>query len=53
MAAAYNMRALRSGRIEDPQLYGDDIIVVEQSGSKSAVRQFLQAIPAFGLFMAL
>ena len=53
MAAAYNMRELRSGRIEDPQLYGDDIVVVEQSGSKSAVRQFLQAIPAFGLFMAL
>lgn len=53
MAAAYNMRELRSGRIEDPQLYGDDIVVIEQSGSKSAVRQFLQAIPAFGLFMAL
>lgn len=53
MAAGYNMRDLRSGRTEDPQLYGDDIIVVEQSGSKSALRQFLQAIPAFGIFMAL
>lgn len=53
MAAAYNMRELRAGRIEDPQLYGDDIIVVEQSGSKSALRQFLQSVPAFGLFMAL
>lgn len=53
MAAAYNMRDLRSGRIDDPQLYGDDIVVVEQSGSKSVMRQFLQSIPAFGLFMAL
>jgi len=53
MAAAYNMRDLRSGRSEDPQLYGDDIVVVEQSGSKSVMRQFLQSIPAFGLFMAL
>jgi len=53
MAAAYNMRDLRSGRIEDPQLYGDDIIVVEQSGSKTAMRRFLEALPAFGLFMAL
>ena len=53
MAAAYDMRELRSGRVEDPQLYGDDIVVVEQSGSKSALRQFLQAIPALGLFLAL
>lgn len=53
MAAAYSMRDLRSGRIEDPQLYGDDIIVVEQSGSKTALRRFLETIPAVGLFMAL
>ena len=53
MAAAYSMRDLRSGRIEDPQLYGDDIGVVEQSGSKTAMRRFLEALPAFGLFMAL
>ena len=53
MAAGYNMRELRSGRIEDPQLYGDDIVVVEQSGSKTALRRFLEAIPAFGMFMAL
>ena len=53
MAAGYNMRELRDGRIEDPQLYGDDIVVVEQSGSKTALRRFLETIPAFGLFMAL
>lgn len=53
MAAAYSMRDLRSGRIADPQLYGDDIIVVEQSGSKTALRRFLEAIPALGLFMVL
>lgn len=53
MAAAYNMRALRSGQISDPMLYGDDIIVVEQSGSKTALRRFLESIPAFGLFLAL
>lgn len=53
MAAKYDMRDLRSGRIEDPQLFGDDIIVVEQSGSKTALRRFLETIPAMGLFMAL
>lgn len=51
MAAAYNMRDLRSGRIADPQLYGDDIIVVEQSGSKTALRRFIESVPALGLFL--
>ena len=53
MAAVYDMRQLRSGRVEDPQLYGDDIVVVEQSGSKTALRRFIESIPAIGLFMAL
>jgi len=53
MAAAYDMRELRSGKVVDPELFGDDLIVVEQSGSKTALRQFLNVIPAlnvFGLF---
>jgi len=53
MAAAFDMRQVRSGKSIDPQVYGDDIIVVEQSGSKTALRRFLEAIPALGLFMAL
>ena len=53
MAAAYDMRALRSGQVEDPQLYGDDIIVVEQSGSKTALRRFIEVVPALGFFMLL
>lgn len=53
MAAAYDMRELRKGNITDPQLYGDDMIVVEQSGSKTALRGFIEAVPAFGrLFLA-
>lgn len=53
MAAAYDMRALRSGKVEDPQLYGDDIIVVEQSGSKTALRRFIESVPAIGMFLLL
>lgn len=53
MAAVFDMREIRSGRGVDPQVYGDDIIVVEQSGSKTALRQFLEVIPALGLFVAL
>ena len=53
MAAAYDMRELRSGRVEDPQLYGDDIVVVEQSGSKTALRRFIESVPALGVFLLL
>ncbi|MCO5054663.1 polysaccharide biosynthesis/export family protein [Thermomonas sp.] len=50
MAAAYDLRMLRNGSIEDPQLYGDDIVVVEESGSKTVLRKFLDAMPIIGLF---
>lgn len=50
MAAAYDIRDLRSGKVQDPQLYGDDIVVIEQSGSKTALRRFIESVPAIGLF---
>ncbi|KLJ00723.1 polysaccharide biosynthesis/export family protein [Luteimonas sp. FCS-9] len=53
MAAAFDMSAVRRGEMADPQIYGDDIIVVERSGSKSAMREFLRTIPAWALFIAL
>ncbi|TWT21075.1 polysaccharide export protein [Luteimonas marina] len=53
MAAAYDLRLVRRGELEDPQVYGDDVIVIERSGSKSAFREFLRSVPALGLFLAL
>lgn len=52
-AAVYSMKELRSGAIDDPQLYGDDMIVVEQSGSKTAFRRLIESIPVLGLFTFL
>jgi len=49
-AAVYDLRQVRRGVIEDPQLYGDDVVVVEQSGSKTALRRFIETAPAFGAF---
>jgi len=49
-AAVYDLRQVRKGNVEDPQLYGDDIVVVEQSGSKSALRRFIESVPAIGIF---
>ena len=49
-AAVFDLRLVRKGMIDDPQVYGDDLIVVEQSGSKSAFRRFIEAVPAIGVF---
>ena len=50
MAAVFDLRQVRRGLVEDPQVFGDDIIVVEQSGSKSAFRRFIETAPAVGVF---
>ncbi|QIL20500.1 polysaccharide biosynthesis/export family protein [Thermomonas sp. HDW16] len=53
MAAAYDLRQVRKGIADDPQIYGDDIIVVEQSASKTAFRRFIESVPALGIFTLL
>lgn len=53
MAAAYDLRQVRKGNVEDPLIYGDDIIVVEQSASKTMLRRFLESVPALGIFRIL
>lgn len=53
MAAVFDLRKIRTGAAEDPQVYGDDLVVVEQSGSKSALQNFIKAAPALGLFLLL
>ena len=53
MVAAFDLQAIRHGTAEDPQVYGDDKVVVDQSGSKSAFRQIIQAIPVIGVFSVL
>jgi polysaccharide export outer membrane protein len=52
-AAAFDMAEVRNGSMPDPQIYGDDIIVVERSGSKTVVREFLNRLTAFAMFLAL
>lgn len=52
MAAVYDIRALRSGQVKDPQIHGGDLVVVEPSSSKTALRYFIESIPALGLFVA-
>ncbi|HEY6544988.1 MAG TPA: polysaccharide biosynthesis/export family protein [Dokdonella sp.] len=53
MAAVFDMQAIRTGQVADPQVYGDDVIVVDQSNSKTALRRFIESVPAFSLFLLL
>ena len=53
MAAVYDLRQIRRGTVENPELYGDDIIVVEQSGSKTMFRRIIESIPVLGVFSVL
>lgn len=50
MAAVYDLRQIRKGAIDDPQIYGDDIIVVEESASKTALRRFMDGVRMLGVF---
>ena len=53
MAAAYDLRQVRKGAVDDPLIYGDDIIVIEQSASKTALRRFIESVPVLGIFNVL
>lgn len=50
MVAAFDLQAIRHGTAEDPLVYGDDKVVVDQSGPKSKFRQLIQALPLVGVF---
>lgn len=54
MAAVFDLVPIRHGTAEDPQIYGDDVVVVDASGSKSALHRFIQtAVPIIGSFTLL
>ena len=53
MAAKFNLAAISAGKAKDPVLHGGDIVVVDQSGFRSALGSVRQNIPVFGLFSAL
>jgi polysaccharide export outer membrane protein len=50
MAAVFDIAAVRTGKAEDPMIYGDDVVVVEQSGSKTALQRFIQSVPILNVF---
>ena len=50
MGAVFDLARVRAGAVDDPRIYGDDIIIVEKSGSKSAYRTFIESAPVLNIF---
>lgn len=50
MAAVFDLQQIRSGDAVDPQIYGDDVVVVDQSGARTGLRRILETLPVFNLF---
>jgi len=50
--ARFDANAIRAGTAADPPIYGGDTIVVDESGTKTAWKQFREIVPAIGLFKA-
>lgn len=48
--ALFDLSAIRQGRASDPQVLGDDVIVVDTSRLNSALREVVGALPALGAF---
>jgi polysaccharide export outer membrane protein len=48
--ALFDLAAIRQGRAPDPQVLGDDVIVVDTSRLNSALREALGAVPALAAF---
>lgn len=50
MAAMFDINAIRAGTMPDPEVYGNDVIVVERSGVRALMRDASGALPLLGIF---
>ena len=48
--ALFDLRAIRRGQAEDPQILGDDVVVVDSSVMSSTIANVLGALPALAIF---
>lgn len=48
--ALFDLRAIRRGQAEDPQILGDDVVVVDTSVMSSTIANVLGALPSLAIF---
>jgi polysaccharide export outer membrane protein len=51
MAAAFDLLRIRGGEVEDPVVYGNDVVVMDGSELQEGYDEFLRSIPLLGLFV--
>ena len=51
MAAVFDLKQIRAGQIADPEIYGDDIVVVDKSKVKSTFRAVIESLPLVNMFL--
>ena len=51
MAALFSLKEIRAGRLDDPQIYANDIVVVGESATRRLFRDFGSVFPFFGAFV--
>jgi polysaccharide biosynthesis/export protein len=53
LAARYDLKAIRSGKVQDPMLQAGDIVMVDESATRTTLRDVKDALPLTGLFQLL
>lgn len=51
VAALFSLKGIRAGQLVDPQIYGNDIIVVGESAARRFLRDFGSMFPILGQFV--
>jgi polysaccharide export outer membrane protein len=53
MAARFDLTEIRKGNANDPEIYGDDLVVVDRSGARSLLRSVTSTLPVLAVFRRL
>jgi polysaccharide export outer membrane protein len=53
MAARFNIKDVRGGKVNDPQLQAGDVVMVDESSARTTLRDVKDALPLTGLFQLL
>jgi polysaccharide biosynthesis/export protein len=53
MAARFDLKQVRSGQVQDPILKAGDIVMVDESATRTTLRDVKDALPLSGLFQLL
>jgi polysaccharide biosynthesis/export protein len=53
MAARFDLKQIRNGKVTDPMLQAGDIVMVDESATRTTLRDITSAMPLTGLFSLL